>query len=157
LTLTPNRRWLECALERELARTARTGQPLSLVLFDVDLFKAVNDQLGHLGGDATLRQLAARVESVLRKGDFLARYGGDEFAILLPFTSASVASRISERVRNAVAKHVFTHEGREYRITISAGVAVTRGAQVKSPEQLLQIADARLYGAKQAGRDCVSV
>lgn len=155
LTLIPNRRGLECAAVQEMARASRLGRPLALLLFDVDGFKGINDQLGHTAGDAALRELAARVEASLRRGDIFGRLGGDEFAILLPSTSLEAAGVVAERIRQAVAKKPFQHDDKSFDITISTGAAAVQPNQEIPFERFMEIADANLYRAKQAGRNRV--
>src|SRR5437868_4885324 len=102
LTGLHNKRYLVEFLERELARADRRRSPLSLVLIDVDHFKQINDRCGHLAGDFVLRQLAARLRSVVRKDELLARYGGEEFALALPDTAGEEAAEVAERIRSLV-------------------------------------------------------
>src|SRR5262249_52976278 len=125
LTDTHNKRYLLEFLDRELARSARHARPLALALFDIDRFKAVNEELGHLGGDFTLRELATAVKGQIRKEELFARYGGEEFAIVLPETTSEGAAVAAERIRRLVEAHVFQYEGRTYPVTVSVGVAAT--------------------------------
>jgi diguanylate cyclase (GGDEF)-like protein len=128
---------------------------LSAVLFDVDRFKALNDRLGHLGGDFTLRELAALVRAEVRRDELFARYGGEEFALVLPETAADQAAEVSERIRKLVENHTFSYEDETFGVTISMGVATTTGETTSTPHDLLAEADAKLYRAKAAGRNCV--
>lgn len=155
LTLVPNRRGLECAATQELARAARFGRNLALVMFDVDHFKTINDERGHAAGDAALRQLAERVELTLRRGDVFARLGGDEFAMLLPGASLEAAGIAAERVRKAIANKPFEHEGKSFAVTVSMGASVAKPNQGATLEQLMKAADEKLYAAKHAGRNRV--
>ena len=155
LTGLHNKRFLMEFLDRELARSARRGRPLSLVLFDIDHFKAVNDNLGHLGGDYTLSELAASVRRGIRKDELFARYGGEEFAIVLPEVAHDEATLAAERVRVVVEQHPFAYEGEAYPITISLGVATTAGDASLTPQELLRRADEKLYLAKREGRNRV--
>jgi diguanylate cyclase (GGDEF)-like protein len=157
LTDIHNKRYLLDFLDRELARSARYGRPLALILFDIDHFKAVNDEMGHLCGDFTLRELAASVKGVVRKEELFARYGGEEFAIVLPETDLDGASSAAERIRARVAEHPFQYEDKSYRVTVSLGVAVTSGTPAISPAELLAQADEKLYQAKRDGRNRVVV
>ncbi len=147
LTGLPNRRALMTDLSREIARSARSGQPLSLAVIDVDHFKRVNDTFGHLAGDEVLREVAAAMSANVRDVDVVARYGGEEFAIVLPNCTGEGALAVVERVRAAVAttRTVTT-------VTVSAGIATAAGPGLDG-ERLLGAADAALYASKNAGRD----
>src|SRR6266542_3964715 len=148
LTDIHNKRYLLEFLDRELARSMRYSRPLALVMFDIDMFKQVNDDLGHLGGDFTLRELAARIKGNVRKEELFARYGGEEFAVVLPETTSDGAVKVSERLRVVVAATPFTYEGKSYHVTISLGVATTTGDETMTPTALIRQADERLYQAK---------
>src|SRR5713226_9413475 len=111
LTDIHNKRYLLEFLERELSRSARYRRPLALMMLDLDNFKALNDELGHLGGDFTLRELAAVVRAGIRKEELFARYGGEEFAVILPETTRDNAVIVAERVRGMVQDHPFRYEG----------------------------------------------
>jgi cobalamin biosynthesis protein CobD len=155
LTDTHNKRYLLEFLDRELARSSRYRRPLALIMFDIDLFKSINDQLGHLGGDFTLRELAACIKSSVRKEELFARYGGEEFAVVLPETTGQGAVHVAERVRRLIETHPFQYEDKSYHITISLGVACTDGEQTLTPSQLIRLADDKLYQAKREGRNRV--
>ena len=155
LTETHNKRYLMDFLDRELARSARHHRPLSLVLLDIDLFKSINDELGHLGGDFALRELAACVKSVVRKEELIARYGGEEFALVLPECTHQAAAHVAERIRTMVENHPFHFEGRSFKVTISLGVANTTGEDSPSPTELIRLADNNLLQAKRTGRNRV--
>src|SRR5262245_53897211 len=157
LTEIHNKRYLLEFLDRELARSARYGRPLALTMFDIDLFKNVNDDLGHLGGDFTLRELASCVKSVIRKEELFARYGGEEFVVVLPETTAEAGKLVGERIRMLVERHTVQYEGKTSPVTISAGVATTSGDEALTPHDLLRLADEKLYQAKNAGRNRVVV
>src|SRR5947209_5881233 len=107
LTQVHNQRYLTEFLDRELARSARHHRPLALILFDIDWFKTINDELGHLGGDFTLRELANCVKRTVRREDLFARYGGEEFALVLVETPLAGALEVAERIRQTVEKHPF--------------------------------------------------
>src|SRR5262249_49802523 len=147
LTDIHNKRYLLEFLDRELARSARYGRPLTLVLFDLDRFKAINDELGHLGGDFTLRELAACVKSHIRKEELFARYGGEEFVVVLPETNRDGGLTVAERIRTTVEKHLFQYEGKSYPVTVSVGLAWTDGGENLTPTELIRSADERLYQA----------
>jgi diguanylate cyclase (GGDEF)-like protein len=155
LTQVHNQRYLVEFLDRELARSARHQRPLALILFDIDWFKTINDELGHLGGDFTLRELAACVKKTVRREDLFARYGGEEFALVLVETSQEGAIDVAERIRKSVAKHPFRFEDKPFSLTISLGVAVTPGDASLTAPGLLRQADDKLYQAKRAGRNRV--
>lgn len=155
LTHIPNRRYLLQFLERELLRSARYHRPLALVLFDIDNFKAVNDRLGHLGGDFTLKELAANVQQVLRKEGIFARFGGEEFALVLPEATLDAARQVAERIRAHVERHPFQYAGQVFTITVSLGVAATDGTELLTSDEFLHLADEQLYEAKRQGRNRV--
>ena len=155
LTETHNKRSLLQFLDHELARSERHQRPLALVMIDIDHFKALNDRLGHLAGDATLRELAACVRSFVRKTDLFARYGGEEFALVLPETTYEGALTCAEQFRGLVEKHPFRFEDEQYQITISLGVAATTGDSTLTPAGFIAQADANLYRAKREGRNRV--
>jgi two-component system cell cycle response regulator len=156
LTDIHNKRYLLEFLDRELARSARYGRPLALILFDLDRFKQINDEMGHLGGDFTLRELATCVKSGVRKEELFARYGGEEFAVVLPETTLDSALQVAERVRSLVEKHPFQYEGKRYGVTISLGAVATQGEDALTPLELIRRADEKLYQAKREGRNRVS-
>lgn len=152
LTDVANRRQFEQILDLEWRRAVRSGAPLSLLLADIDHFKAFNDNHGHQAGDRCLRDVATLLDSIVqRAGDQVARYGGEEFAAMLPETDAEGAEKIAERMRRAV-ESLETGGGR---VTISVGVATTLAREKTSPESLVAAADAALYDAKRAGRNTI--
>jgi diguanylate cyclase (GGDEF)-like protein len=157
LTDIHNKRYMLEFLDRELARSARYCRPLALILFDIDRFKAINDELGHLGGDFTLRELAAAVKAGIRKEELFARYGGEEFAVVLPETNSEGGAQVAERIRQLVESHLFQYEGKVYQVTVSMGVATTQGDDSLTPHELLRQADEKLYQAKHEGRNKVVV
>lgn len=163
LTGIANRRAFDRALEKEWKRTARGGLTLSLVLLDVDHFKRFNDAYGHLAGDDCLRSIAEAVRGgVKRPGDVVARFGGEELAVLLPETEMAAAEMVACRLCSAVAGLLIPHRGNEEgagMVTISGGVSTANGdmgGKVRMPQGLLLAADAALYRAKQAGRNRVA-
>jgi diguanylate cyclase (GGDEF)-like protein len=155
LTGLPNRRALGEFLEREADRARRRAHPLSVLLLDIDHFKAVNDRLGHLAGDDALRTLAAVVGPLVRRDELLARYGGEEFAVVLPGTGGEDARRCGERLRQAVEGRQFEFAGRSYPVTVSVGVGAAAAGEKADPVGLLGRADLNLYEAKRAGRNRV--
>ncbi len=155
LTQINNKRFLLEFLEREIGRSQRYGRALSLLLFDIDHFKTVNDNYGHPAGDAVLREMALRIKQYVRKEECFARYGGEEFAIALPETGPENSRKFAEKVRRLIADQPFEFEGQKFSVTISVGVAELSG-QMSEPIGLIKIADANLYKAKKAGRNRVA-
>ena len=155
LTEIHNKRYLLEFLDRELSRSERYGRPLAIIMFDLDRFKAINDELGHLGGDFTIREMAACVKTCVRKEELFARYGGEEFIIVLPETNMEGAVAVAERLRVMVEKHAFQYEGKTYPLTVSVGVAATNGERPLSPSDLISEADQKLFEAKRLGRNRV--
>jgi len=143
--------------ELEVSRAVRIRSPLAIAVVDVDHFKAINDQHGHLGGDAVLALTAATMAALLRDYDILGRFGGDEFAICLPHTSAYEARQITERLRDKISQ-ISTHSPGEapVQITLSIGVASLESSS-RSLDELIAAADAALYRAKKSGRNCVRI
>jgi len=154
LTGLYNKRYLMDYLQREIDRSARYSRPLALIIFDIDHFKAINDTMGHLAGDLTLRELAGRLRGEICKDDLLARYGGEEFAAVLTEADKFAAAELAEQLRRTVEDHTFTFEGRRYPVTISLGVASIQGDELP-PQELIRRADERLYRAKREGRNRV--
>ena len=154
LTQISNKRFFMETLEREIARGQRYQRPLSLVMFDLDHFKAINDTYGHLAGDYVLKHLASAVKGRIRREDVFARYGGEEFAIVIPEIAISTAVTFAEKIRQLVELHEFRFEKTPIAVTISVGVAGTERQQV-DPEALIKQADDNLYAAKAAGRNQV--
>jgi diguanylate cyclase (GGDEF)-like protein len=155
LTEVYNKRYFLEALEREMSRAQRHRRHLSILMFDIDFFKRVNDTHGHLAGDHVLRVLAKLISSRARREEVFARYGGEEFVILLPETSNSGAMKLAEQLRKRVASHTFVFEGEDIPITVSIGVATIAGDEEISPTDFIKRADERLYEAKSDGRNCV--
>jgi diguanylate cyclase (GGDEF)-like protein len=159
LTGLLNRRHLEERLSAELSSALRHGRALSLLLVDVDRFKAVNDRHGHLAGDEALKLVAFVLSGALRKEDVLARLGGDEFVVLARETPLSGGRSIGERLRRAVERSRCAFEHEELALTVSVGVAATSGRGTYAPGEtdraLLAAADRSLYRAKQGGGNSV--
>jgi diguanylate cyclase (GGDEF)-like protein len=151
LTQIANRRELDETIAREVNRATRYHQPLSVIMFDLDHFKQVNDTYGHETGDTVLRESARVVQGLLRLPDLLGRWGGEEFLIVAPQTDCAQASELAERLRQAIAACRLDHIGG---ITASFGVAQYQPQE--SPEAWLKRADEALYAAKQGGRDQVA-
>jgi diguanylate cyclase (GGDEF)-like protein len=155
LTGAKNRRFLIDVLEREVAREHRGESGLALLLVDVDEFKRINDEGGHVFGDYVLRGVAALIGRHTRRTDCLSRYGGDEFAVVLTDTSRNGAEIFAERIRAQIELARFELDGRTQPITLSIGVAYW-SSEIGTPEALLRVADAALYAAKAAGRNRVA-
>jgi len=145
LTGVNNRRGMDDCLGTQVALMNRYGVRFSVVLFDIDRFKQINDVQGHLYGDQMLSQLARVIDGSVRETDVVARFGGEEFLVIMPETDLAGAARFADRLRERIAK--------EMALTVSGGVAEALDGD--SPESLLVRADAALYGAKSAGRNCV--
>jgi two-component system cell cycle response regulator len=154
LTQIFNKRYFVETLEREIARSHRYRRELSLVMFDIDHFKKVNDSYGHLAGDYVLKHLAQTVKTRIRREDCFARYGGEEFAIVLPEIDGLNAKPFAEKIRQLVEATDFRFENTSMPVTISMGVATLDGESV-DPQALIKRADDRLYEAKSSGRNCV--
>jgi diguanylate cyclase (GGDEF)-like protein len=155
LTQVFNRRYFNEALEREFNRSKRYARELSLVAFDIDHFKRVNDTHGHLAGDNLLRQISMAVKPRLRREDIFARTGGEEFGILLPEIGLDGAVTTAEKVRRIVESSPLKVDQQVVPVTVSLGCALL-GEGDATPEELYKRADARLYEAKQGGRNRVS-
>ncbi len=153
LTGLPNRRALMARMAEALTDARQRHQPLSVIFLDLDHFKAINDHHGHLVGDACLRILAERAQAHLRPQDTLARWGGEEFVVLLPGAALDEASAIGERIRRRVEADPFIAGGAAISVTVSLGVSGHTRAPLDSPEQLIEQADAALYRAKAEGRN----
>ena len=149
-----NRRFFSIRLEEEVSRYRRFSHPVSVVLLDLDGFKAVNDDLGHVAGDETLRGVAEILLRHSRGINVICRYGGDEFAVLLVETSKAGAWLYADRIRSMLTNHRFAH-GRQ--ITASFGIAALPEDVAPSPDELIRASDEALYSAKRAGKNRVSV
>jgi diguanylate cyclase len=139
-------------LDKEFARWQRYQSPFSVVIWDLDFFKKINDKHGHDAGDNVLKVFAKKFLGETRETDFIARFGGEEFVGVLPETSLDEALVLANKVREKVANTKFFYEGEPVPITASAGVATV--ADVETIEDLIKQADKRLYQAKAQGRNC---
>jgi len=158
LTGLANRRCFDDTLHAEWARALRQRQPLSLLMVDVDNFKAYNDANGHLGGDECLKRIATAVASEMRANDLVARYGGEEFAVILPNQSLKGAASVAERIRTRVEQlQVPNRLAAAQHVTVSIGAATAIAAPDNSASELVAIADAALYRAKHMGRNRISL
>ncbi|MCL2178421.1 MAG: diguanylate cyclase [Proteobacteria bacterium] len=154
LTQIYNKRYFLEFLEREFGRAKRYSRDLSLILFDVDHFKAVNDQYGHLAGDYILKELAGVACSFIRKEECFARYGGEEFAVVVPESGPQNARIFAEKLRVSTMGHTFTFDARAIPIALSLGVA-DLSSEMKDVDALIKAADDQLYKAKKTGRNRV--
>jgi diguanylate cyclase (GGDEF)-like protein len=147
-----NRAYFEQHLESEVARARRLAKPVACIMADLDHFKSINDRFGHLAGDAVIAHVAQVLLDGCREQDIVCRYGGEEFAVILPMTSEQEAHAIAERLRTAIAAHQGRFNGHRIDLTCSFGVADIH----QIPPSLVELADQALYAAKQSGRNRVS-
>lgn len=150
-----NRSHWEKRLSEEFSRAGRYGGTLSLVMFDIDKFKVINDTYGHLAGDSVLRVVANKTLELLRECDIPGRYGGEEFGIILPSTDVDGAEQVAEKLRRNIAATVVDFEGQRIEYTISAGITELTD-KITNHEELISQADAALYCSKSKGRNCVN-
>ena len=155
LTGAYNRRHFEDRLRAEIAFAVRHATDCALILLDLDHFKRVNDTYGHLAGDEVLRNLAGIATRALRTEDVFARFGGEEFAVILRGASTRGAGRLADRLREALALQHAVYEGQQIPVTLSAGCAALSCCAAPSPDEVVAVADKRLYAAKLAGRNRV--
>lgn len=157
LTGIYNIRYFYNRLEEEFSRAGRYNTPLSCIMVDIDYFKKINDTYGHRIGDIVLREFAQLVKGYTRKSDIFARYGGEEFIMLLPQTSSAGALHEAERIRKAVKENHFKALKGESEITVSIGIASSPDEKIKTPDDLITLADNALFTAKNKGRDQVVI
>ena len=153
LTDIHNKRYLVEQLDRELSRATRHGRPLSMVICDIDHFKLVNDEFGHLAGDYVLKEVAQLAKSRIRPDDVIARYGGEEIAIILPETDLDGGVRIADQLRQMIDDETFVFEDEYIDVTVSCGVAQLQPGW--RAYEFVRAADMQLSEAKRAGRNCV--
>ena len=149
-----NRTYLDSRLEAEVAHARRTGRSVSCIMLDVDHFKSINDRYGHPFGDEVLRMIAVALGASCRSEDVVCRYGGEEFAVLLPNTNATAASELAERLRGAIEGEAMKFKGQVVRVTSSFGVSELND---DTATRVIEYADKALYEAKQSGRNRVCV
>ena len=154
LTDVANRRHLEKTLRIEMIRALRYRTQLTFLMLDVDHFKAVNDNYGHVTGDQVLREVATRLRTGIRACDLVARYGGEEFCLLLPQTDSVGGLAVAERYREAIACEPVTIGSEQIRVTASVGVVTYPHSSLQALEDVVRAADKALYAAKNAGRNC---
>ncbi len=157
LTGVYNRAFLLDHLEREFANSRRYGHPLTCLMLDIDHFKAINDQHGHAIGDMVIRNTAQVLAANIRKGDVLARFGGEEFVVLLSNTTARDGAALAESLRSAVDEALHRHGSLSLRVGVSVGVADTLFDESMSESDLIAYADEALYAAKRRGRNRVVI
>jgi two-component system cell cycle response regulator len=158
LTQAYNKRYFQETLERELNRALRYGRAMSLVMFDIDHFKQINDTHGHLAGDYVLRELANIVSQNIRREDIFARYGGEEFSLVLPEIEAEGAVQVCEKLRSKIEEKHFMFAQKRIKVTVSLGIRTTRRNELDiTGTEFLAQADAKLYEAKQTGRNKVCI
>ncbi len=155
LTRLPNRHFFDQKLLEETKRHQRYGSPLSIMMLDLDHFKKINDTHGHQAGDMVLQEVGRILIDTLRTSDSPARMGGEEFVALLAHTTEKQAWALSERIREALARHRYHFNGKFFKVTASIGVATLKGGFLNSPVDLMGAADAALYKAKELGRNMV--
>src|SRR3954451_21514443 len=154
LTGLHNRRYLMDRLVQEMQRADRHGEPLAFAMIDLDGFKPINDQFGHVLGDKVLKAVGAAIAKSVRASDIASRYGGDEFALILPQTPAEGAMRVCERLLRNISEVMLQDEtGKTFRVTASLGLAYYPAEDVETPEDLVHSADGALYGAKRSGKN----
>ena len=154
LTGLYNRRFLMDRLLQEMQRSDRHGEPLAFAMIDLDGFKTINDLYGHVLGDKVLRAVGNAISRSIRVSDIAARYGGDEFAVILPQTPPEGAMRVCERLLRAISEAGFQDDsGKICRVTASLGLAYYPADDVETPEDLVHSADGALYGAKRSGKN----
>jgi two-component system cell cycle response regulator len=156
LTGLNNRRYLELRVAALLEQAAREERPVSAMILDIDRFKAVNDAFGHDVGDEVLKTFAARVKRVVRGGDLMCRFGGEEFVVIMPDTRLSVAALIGERIRAAVASAPFPIEQGARAIAVTVSIGIAESARDDRPDALFRRADRALYQSKNSGRNRVT-
>ncbi|MCA9552387.1 MAG: GGDEF domain-containing protein [Myxococcales bacterium] len=153
LTQVHNKRYFLEFMDREMARCARYNRPLSLILFDIDHFKKINDVHGHLAGDFVLKRLAEQVAKHIRKEEAFARYGGEEFAVIMPETTGERARIFAEKIRRMVEVMEYQYEDRNIEVTVSLGISEM--GPHRDPHAFIKAADEKLYLAKDNGRNRV--
>jgi diguanylate cyclase (GGDEF)-like protein len=157
LTGLHNRRYFEEKLEIEAQKCFCSNIPLSLVMVDIDFFKKVNDTFGHTEGDQVLCKVSSLLKTSVRKKDIVARYGGEEFILILPEARLEESFVIAERIRRLVENTLFEVGKAQVNLTLSMGISNFPSHQVKSKEQLTEMADQALYDAKRGGRNRVCI
>lgn len=157
LTELYNRRRFGHVIDREFTRTRRYQSPLSCMMIDIDCFKKINDAFGHRAGDHVLRELAGIIRSAVREVDTAARWGGEEFVVLMPETGAEAALHPARRILEHTRAHRFPGLPEEHEVTVSLGIATAPHPEIGSGERLVDASDLAMYEAKKKGRDRIEV
>jgi len=155
LTGLHNYRYFQEQIDIEMERVRRTGAPCAILMLDLDFFKQINDAYGHEAGNAVLRETARIIKAGTRAMDIACRYGGEEFAVILPSTSLEGAVRIAQRIRRAIKRAVIEHARIPIKVTVSTGAACFNYLDRVGRDELVELADSALYQAKRSGRDRV--
>jgi len=153
LTGLLNRNSILDILETEFERSTRSGSPLGMIMADIDHFKKINDTYGHQAGDEVLKSVASLLKGVVRNYDRVGRYGGEEFIILLPDCNKNTLERIADRLKGRITSEKYLVNGKNLNITISMGISVSGGEEIRSPEAMILRSDNALYKAKRDGRN----
>lgn len=157
LTGLYNKKYFMDRLKTEMSHTRRHGNPLSLIIFDLDHFKSFNDKYGHVAGDNILKDMAQHISKMKRQEDLFARYGGEEFVLLLRDTPKDTAIQIAEKIRSKVSEVRFQVDQENLQVTLSVGLATFLGQNHKNEDTFIRTADQQLYRAKKAGRNRLEV
>lgn len=155
LTNAYGRRYFESWLEKEFARAQRYHHDFSLIIFDIDHFKNINNQYGHLGGDFAIAELAKVIKSTMDSTEMLTRYGGEEFALILPQIQLKEAARIANKVRAMIENHNFLFQDQNMKVTVSIGVTSFKTSKPNNSQEMISFADEALFKAKKSGRNRV--
>ena len=147
-----NRRYMEQKIQEEYARYQKTDSALSFLIIDIDLFKTINDKLGHAGGDSLLKAIAEDLKKCIRESDIVARWGGDEFLLMLPFTNKENAIKMAERIRQTVGSRTYVYENEVLSVTLTIGVSVVQDSEATS-DDVIRKADLLMFQGKRAGRN----
>lgn len=152
-----NRRYFDQRLDEEIEKLKRYGRPMGVFIIDIDNFKGINDTHGHFAGDEVLKSIGVILENSLRKSDIIARYGGDEFTMILPEHSEEAIIETAERLRKNIQDNLMHIDEKRMTVTASLGGIWIKETNTSSPSEIIHIADDMLYQAKNAGRNCVKV
>ncbi len=147
-----NRRYMERRIKEEYERYQQTGRPFAFLIIDIDLFKVINDKLGHAGGDSLLKAITEDLKKCIRETDVIARWGGDEFLIMLPFTHKENAIKMAERIRTVVGERTYAYEDQFSSVTLTIGVSVVQDSEDTS-DNVIRKADLLMFQGKRAGRN----